>query len=228
MNIEELENKHINKDCVILTCGPSLKEYSKKKILEFCNNKIVICVKEAIIEYEDIADYFLYNGCRERPYYITKNIIKIYSASKNQPKTPCDIFLKENISEFQPEKQILCKQNFDDYNFKNNKLRPWGPGIMYESGFYLALYMGIKNVYTIGWDLIDTTNTYKITHFFDDDNSNKYKESGHWNNRNWLGEMEMVNRNIPYMYEYFKSQNMLIHVVGEQSFVNRDIPRIFI
>ena len=30
MNLEELENKHLNKDCVILTCGPSLTEYPKR------------------------------------------------------------------------------------------------------------------------------------------------------------------------------------------------------
>ena len=32
MSIEELENKYLDKECVVLTCGPSLIEYSKYQI----------------------------------------------------------------------------------------------------------------------------------------------------------------------------------------------------
>ena len=58
MNYKNLKNKHLGKDCVILTCGPSLKEYPKDKITEFLKDKIVICVKESVIEFKDECDYF--------------------------------------------------------------------------------------------------------------------------------------------------------------------------
>ena len=31
----------------------------------------------------------------------------------------------------------------------------WGPGIMYETGFPLALHLGAKEIVTIGWDIGD-------------------------------------------------------------------------
>ena len=40
MKIEEFKQKYLDKDCVILTCGPSLKEYPKEKICNFIKDKI--------------------------------------------------------------------------------------------------------------------------------------------------------------------------------------------
>ena len=225
MKLIDLENKYENKDCVILSCGPSLREYSKEKVKEFCKNKVVICVKEAVFEYEDIADYCIYNACRKRNYSIRKDIIKIFSGTiKNGD---CHLFLKED-GDFNESRQLLKTHVFDKYNFHNNTTRHWGPGIMYEVVFYLCLYMGINNVYTFGWDLIDTSSTSLVEHFFENDQTEEYKKSHRFGNRDFKKEMIVVNKNIPYMYEYFKSKNMFIYVVGEQSFVNRDIPRIFL
>ena len=224
MKLEEFDNKHHDKDCVILSCGPSLKEYSKEQIKDFCKDKIVICVKEAVFEFEDIADYLAYNSSRIRHYPIRKDIIKIYAATKNREHKNCDLFLRE-IPKDKKEKQLLKCHEFHEYNLRNKHERLWGPGIMYEYVFYLCLYMGIKNVYTIGWDLIDTSKTSRITHFFEREGG-IYKGSKRFGGTNYKDEMILVNKNIPYMYDYFKSQNMFIHVVGEKSFVNRHIPRI--
>ena len=55
MKLSNFKLKHKNKECVILTCGPSLSEFKKNEILKFCKDKIVICVKETILEYGNIA-----------------------------------------------------------------------------------------------------------------------------------------------------------------------------
>jgi hypothetical protein len=88
--------------------------------------------------------------------------------------------------------------------------------------------MGFKNVYTIGWDLINTKKTNKITHYFDNYNSNDYLNSECWNNHDFKQEMELVNNNIPYFYEYFKNKGMNIFVIGEKSYVNKHIPRKYL
>ena len=85
--------------------------------------------------------------------------------------------------------------------------------------------MGFKNVYTIGWDLIDTNKDFKITHYFEKYNSHEYKSSILWNERHFKNEMNLVNNNIPYLYDYFKEKGMNIFVIGEQSYVNKYIPR---
>jgi hypothetical protein len=228
MLLKDLSNKHNGEDCVILTCGPSLIEYPLEKILDFCKNKTVICVKEAIVEYKDICDYFFANSTRHREYDFNEKTIKIFQKCTKPIKfNNYDIILHEDRP-FDKKNQLLLKHNFEDYNINNNVKRPWGPGILYESIFYLCKYMGFKNVYTIGWDLIDHTKTHKITHYFDDSNKKEYSTSCVHGDRDYRDEMILVNKNIPLLRQYFKDKKMYIKVVGTKSFVNKEIPRIYL
>ena len=224
--MEKLKDVHKNKECVVLTCGPSLTEYPKDIIKNFLKDKIVICVKESILEYKDQADYFIDNGMRHRAFDFNEKTIKIYQDNGTvKPLHEVDISLHED----RPwNGQLLQKHNFDQYNFDNQIKRPWGPGILYETAFYLCLYMGITNVYTIGWDLIDTKTTHKITHYFDDYESLDYNSSKRWGNKDYLMEMKLVNNNIPHFYDYLKEKGMNLFVMGKQSYVNEHIPRKYL
>lgn len=230
MKINDLKNKHIGKNVVILTCGPSLKEYPKDKILNFIKNKIVICIKESIIEYKEHAHYFFANGTRERAFDILDKTVKIYQKGLNKKKMNYDLEIEEDRP-FTWENRLLLKKNFEKYDFDNFEKRPWGPGILYESVFYLCKYMGCKNIYTIGWDLIDTSKQDIISHFFDKSNEKEYQNSKRWNKGDsikskHLEEMILVNQNIPHMYKYLKSFGVNLIVVGEKSYVNKIIERI--
>lgn len=238
-SIKYLKNKHLNKDAVILTCGKSLNEYPKEVITEFCKNKIVICIKETIIEYTNIADYFIANFERHRPFNINKNTFCIYQHNLEKIEYNNYHLIIPEDRPFIEEYTIKLLMNptyeyIDKYNFDNGIKRPWGPGILYETVFYLCLYMGIKNVFTIGWDLTDTSKEYNgingyLTHYFDfDTNNSNYKLSKLWNSQNFYNEMKLVNDNIIYLYNYFKKKDMNIYVVGKQSFVNKCIPRIYL
>lgn len=237
-NIEHYKQMYKDEECVIITCGPSLNEYTKQTILDFCKNKKIICIKEAIIEFKDYADFFIANHSRHRNFTFNENTIKIYQQSTHFKRdktviTNYDITLMEDDS-YSNKLQLLKTHDFDKYNLVNNKLRPWGPGILYETVFYLCLFMGFKKVYTIGWDLMDTTNEKptKLTHYFEDNKDSNYINSARWNNQRsinkYYNEMKMVNENIGFMYDYFKNNQMNIIVVGEQSFVNSYIPRILL
>ena len=228
MQLTDFKDLHKGKECVILTCGPSLIEYSKDSVKKFLQDKVVICVKESIIEFNDEADYFFFNFWRDRTFDINPKVIKIFqSNNKDEPKNKPDFILYEDRP-FNFTSQLLNIKNFDKYNLVNNSKRPWGPGILYESVFYFCLYAGFKNVYTIGWDLIDTNKTHRITHYFDDSNSNKYKNSVLCHDTNYKKEMQLVNNNIPYLYDYLKEKGMNIFVIGKKSFVNKHIPRKYL
>ena len=225
MKITDLKDKHKNSECVVLTCGPSLNEYSREKVRDFCKGKIVICVKEAVIEFADICDYHIVNGTRMRSYNIPDTVTTIFQSNNREIKSNYDIIVYEHRN-FCINNQLLRLKNFEAYNFDNNLERPWGPGILYETVFYLCLYMGIKCVYPIGWDLIDTNSKINITHYFDDYNDADYKSSQRWaKNHNFKSEMKFVNDNIEYMYEHLKNKGMDLVVIGETSFVNDKIPR---
>jgi hypothetical protein len=225
LKLEDLKNKHRQAECVILTCGPSLVEYPREKVLEFIKGKTVICIKEAIIEYKEEADYFIDNSCRTRKFDIPDKTIKIHQSKGEKLLMDYDLLIHE-ARPYSEKTQLLRIKNYDDYNMEKNPLRQWGPGILFETVFYLCKYMGFKNVYTIGWDLIDLKNTFKMTHYFDDNKTDEYKSSQRWGNQNYHAETRVVDAGLPSFYDYFKDLGMNIIVVGEQSFVNRYIPRI--
>jgi hypothetical protein len=223
--IKLLKNKYKNKDCVILTCGPSFNEYHKNIIKQFIKDKIVICVKEAVLEFKDDCHFFFQNDTRKRKYIFNNKTITLFQRCKKLTEI-YDIILDEDRP-FHEDKQLLKIKNFDKYLLDNNIKRPWGPGILYESVFYFCFHIGIKNVYTIGWDLI-CPNSNTITHYFDDNYDIKYKDSQRWNGRDFKDEMIMVNNEIVHLYNYFKNKGMNIFVCGKQSFVNNIIPRKFL
>lgn len=223
-----LKNKYFDRECVILSCGPSLKEYDRDVIIDLMKDKIVFCVKEAVIEFKEHCDYFFYNDSRMRNYEFDDKTIKIYQSKigKRGNVIDYDIILNED-SPFKVETQLLKIHNFDKYNLDNTNLRPWGPGILYETVFYMCLYMGFKKVYTIGWDLIDISKSKNIEHFFENDRSNKYKSSERWN-YDFRNEMKLVHENTQILYNYFKSMGLDIIVCGHKSFVDKCIPRIYL
>lgn len=238
-----LRKKYLNKDCVILTCGKSLKEYESHFVKQFCKNKTVICIKEAIYEYEDICDIFVANEGRFRNYGLKRyKYLKILQKGNKNYKNITDLY-DLYMDEETPhnmntnDNRLLFKKNFNDYIFDNNLKRPWGPGIMYETVFYLCEYMGFSNVYTLGWDLISQSDN-NISHYFEDYNDDYYKKSMRYNVRSndfeydkfyegkeFKSEMKLVNDNLPFLYNFFKSKNMHINVLGNQSYVNKIIPR---
>jgi hypothetical protein len=220
--IKLLKNKYKNKDCVILTCGPSFSEYSKDIIKNFIKDKVVICVKETILEFKDECHFFFQNDTRKRKYDFNNKTITIFQKCKKLTEF-YDIILDEDRP-FNINTQLLKIKNFNKYLLDNNIKRPWGPGILYESVFYFCYHIGIKNVYTIGWDLIDVKSV-SITHYFDNYDNYKYKNSQRWNGKDFKNEMIMVNNEIVHMYHFFKHKGMNIIVCGNKSFVNNIIPR---
>ena len=268
MKIDSLKNKHLTKECIILTCGSSLNNYTKEEIINFSKDKIVICVKDTIYKFHEICNYFVSNHHRDQYYFTNiknKDIIKIFQSrynSKTQPKEKYDIYLpqekviKKQVNHFLKEdfdfdfytsyyddlkhfnssqaynhwlnygiyeyrkcnkqyykNSILYNKNFNDYEIDKKKERPYGPGIIYETVFYLCNYMGIKNIYTIGWDVIYDK---KDSHFLK--NISLIKD--------YDIEANFVNNNIMDMIEYFKKENNVnIYVIGESP-INSSIPRI--
>lgn len=212
--------KNLNKDCVILTCGPSLKEYPKQSIKDFCKDKFVICVKEAVEEFEDICNIHIVNNTRLKTYNINnKRIIRIIQSKTNIKYPDYHITIPEDLP-FSENNQLLKTNKYEYYCLDNHIHRPWGPGILYETVFYLCLYMGFKQCYTIGWDLISPTQTH-VTHYFDTKKP-IYKKS------QFVNELLFVNKVIPNLYNFFKHKNLQITVCGHQSHVNKVIPRIYL
>lgn len=154
--------------CIILACGPSLTEYSQEDLTKLCAGTTVFAVKQAFQYVPTVCDFLLLNTWNYQKYDFTqRHPLVIYE------KGPVDpiVFGQHDIQYELPETSDLSTQlarskKFDDYTFDQSLERPWGPGVLYELGFYLAEYMGFKNIITLGWD-VGAKSTSVMPHFYD-------------------------------------------------------------
>jgi hypothetical protein len=113
----------------------------------------------------------------------------------------------------------ICKSlNFEKHTYENTIERPWGPGIMTEMVFYLAVHMGVKNIYTIGWDLEKPGST-KSNHFYKDRSVIRPADDM---------PKDEINNNInmsKHLNEWLKTKGINLYVANEGSYVHDSIPR---
>ena len=81
------------------------------------------------------------------------------------PDYVCDIY---NPIITPSEDTALCNTlEFDKYTLDKTILRPWGPGIISEVVFYMAVHLGVKSICTLGWDLTISDKVIEGKHFYD-------------------------------------------------------------
>ncbi len=166
--IKLLEGKYAGETAYLLACGPSLSEYTALELHELLSDKLVICVKQALDYVEGITDYLLLNTWNFRRYDLADP--KPIVIKEHGPTDP-PVFMDSDIELVVPrpsgrDQQLALSRKFDDYTFDRQIERPWGPGVLYEIGFYLALHMGVKSMVTLGWD-VGVRNSPQMPHFYD-------------------------------------------------------------
>ena len=174
--LQLLKDSFRGETCYILSCGPTLTDHNQDKIKKILSNNLVISVKQAFDLYGEYTDFHTYNCANYKNYdYSVYNPITIEASTSPRPLGNCDI--KFFIRERDFNKSVSVTHNFDDWTYDaQTLLRPYGPGIMYESVFYLAQHLGVSEIITIGWDnkLLDSTAAKQ--HFYDKEGSNYKKE----------------------------------------------------
>ena len=181
MNV--LKDSYKDQTVYILSCGPSLGEYDEQYLKEFLSDKPTFAIKQAYNKFAEVTDVHLFN-CANLPAPIGNPVHQHYKydektrpiivASSNYDigkrwhhAQKQDIFFKVPIRTEINNEFITVTKKFDDFLIENNLTRPCGPGIMYETVFYMAAHMGFKEIVCLGWDLRQEnpdTNTYD--HFY--------------------------------------------------------------
>ncbi|SEP92709.1 hypothetical protein SAMN04488038_102236 [Solimonas aquatica] len=166
--LDGLQGAYEGQTVFILACGPSLSEYSPEKLSELMKDQCVMVIKQALDFVNGVSDFLLLNSWNFRRYDFTGErpvVIK-----EHGPKDP-PVFLGSDIELEVPtpsdlQDQLALSKRFDDYTFEKSPLRPWGPGVLYEIGFYLAYHMRVKKIVTLGWD-VGVKNSPQMPHFYD-------------------------------------------------------------
>ena len=173
--IDCLLNAYDGEECFILGCGPSLNECSPETLNSLLKNKLVFSIKQALLIHND-SDFHFCNDNNITTYERRPQTVFCFSATNfssyglfkqaNQNDGAPDLFT-EIESPFL-KKPLSSTLMFDDYLLEKSILRPWGPGIISEVVFYMAVHLGVKKIYTLGWDLGSSKELEEGKHFYDD------------------------------------------------------------
>ena len=245
-----LKDKYKDETAYIVTCGPSLKNYNQDKLKKFLKDKFVLGVKQSYDILEDIIDIHLLNFCNSKPYNyknINNTIINWIVFMADQPpyiinnNIPCDFMMPLIRNGAGYENTIAAKKDFENLLIDNSFARPWGSGIMYESALPLALYCGVKDIVTLGWDIGSISDKdkgktrLKYDHFYaegkegektsyDGINVIKYPVGGSAGMS--YHETKIVIDSTKDLYDFLQSINVNLSIVSDRNPAHKSIPRI--
>ena len=173
--LDLLKDSFKGEKCYVLACGPTLTDNPPEKVTKLLENNLTIAIKQAFNLFENFIDFHLYNCGNFKNYdYSTRRPVVLEASTTPFKLGECD--LKFFIRERDFNSSVAVKKNFDEWTFsKQDSLRPYGPGIMYEALFYLLEHLGVSEAITLGWDnkLLDAGADKQ--HFYDKEGSDYEK-----------------------------------------------------
>ena len=162
-----LKDSFKGEDCYIVSCGPTLTENDQDKVKKLLSDNLTISIKQSYDLYKDLVDIHVYNCANYKEYdYGDKKPIILEAGTSLFELGENDLHF--TIRERRFDRSVSAIKNFDDWTFDNNsKARPYGPGIMYESVFFLLEHLGVSSVTTLGWDNKLLDKAADKQHFYD-------------------------------------------------------------
>ena len=167
LDLLSYKNKFHYNDALVIAAGPSAPSYESVLDRHFKSQPIIVTIKQAFNFINCKSDIHFFNSlncCNYYPNGKPADVISIYQD---------DLDMKRQFNSYDLRLQVLKdKQNpwsdclvinkdIDKYSINNRgSYRPWGPGIMLESVFYMLNYMGISNIHTVGFDVADKDGKY--------------------------------------------------------------------
>jgi len=225
----------------LITCGPSLTTHNREELIKKLDGKLVIACKQAYEYVKEVSTFHLLSVYNYQDYeYYSDETIRHWQLTamngENEAKRIADWGQKMDMSLLCYSTPWVNKHQSTSYtrNFKNWELYAenkavWGPGIMYESAFPLALHLGVSKIVTIGWDIGDLS---------------KYGEGQMDVDNNWIDqhakdlykadvgggpEREELENTIgctQKMYEYLLDRNVEVHILSNTNPAYENIQRI--
>lgn len=164
-----LRNRYRGETCVIVTCGPSLASVPDVRLREHLSGVLTIAVKQAIDVVGDQADFHCWNSFNVSRYKCpSDDSIRCFvpDPTGRRPQfNGKDLTFPQFDGNGGLGNSLASTQAFSDCLLANDPRRPFGPGIMYELAFYLAVHLGVAEIITIGWDIANSFGGND--HFYD-------------------------------------------------------------
>lgn len=232
--IDFLRDSYKNSTVILLASGPSLGHVDEDLLKQKLDGNLVFSVKQAYLNYKRETDFHFLNDCNlpiinGYPGYMygaKRGPISIASSGYPEetaktrfgqyPQQHWDIFCRVIDPLVYPNDNMgrLCENHeFEKGLFTNTLERPCGPSITIETVIYMAVHVGAKNIYAIGWDSGNKTGE----HFYND---KTHLDS----NRTF--EYEMVQNGSGPLYNWLQEKEIQLSLISETSALSDEIPRI--
>ena len=231
-SLKKYKNCHLDRSAIILTCGPSLSEFDKEKMINFCKDKVVFTIKQAIKRYPDISNYHFFNDNNFCKY--NTPAVKIASAISPEAAKRAiwkdqdiDIAFKISSKTWHIKDSISYENDFSRMMIQEGETsRQWGPGIMYETVLPFVIHTGIKKIYINGWDY--TTIDGRLKHYYDEKSAKKHlintgKNIGTMSG----GEEKYLLRSTDYLFDFLKEKGIEIIIMSKCSRMSDKFERIY-
>ena len=244
LRLREMENFYKDETAYIVTCGPSLNDTPQQELKDKLKDKLVIANKQAYNSLGAVTDFHILNIINYQPYtYETNETINIWEVFEQyHPQLildnnwPCDLMLPvvgnhipnpERMDESQ-----AGKLSFDDWTLDKTIYRQFGPGMMYEIIFHLAVYLGVKKIVVVGWDIGDLSpysgkdpnEVIFHNHSYSTD-ENKYGEITEAKCGMTYREMQVVIDSTKFLREWLNSKGIELEIVSDKSSAHKSIKR---
>lgn len=217
------------KECLVVSCGPSLKSVDINKLKDICKDRVVIAIKQAYGIMPELVDFHVFNCNTFTSFEKNKNTVTIACSSDTESNIrraawgnhKVDIFLR-NKSGVPIEETLAYKGNYDDWEYEKTIDRPAGPAIIHEVVVNMLSLFEVSKVYFFGWDLAspEDVKNNKYTHFYRD-LSIPLKKVGYANPKSF----DLLIKTSYNLYEWFGEKGISMEIVSDISLLDDRIPR---
>lgn len=239
--INTLKDAAKGETAYLITCGPSLTSHNREELLKKLEGKLVIACKQAYEYVKEVATFHLLSVYNYQPYtYHSADTIRHWQlTAMNIPNElerinswgqRIDVMVPVYSTPWvQKHQSTAYTRNFDNWKLYGEGQAIWGPGIMYETGFPLAMHLGCKDIVTIGWDIGDLS---------------KYEQGNMAVDENWIDqhakelytadvgggpereELENTINCTKEMYDWFLDNKIKVRILSETNPADNRFERI--
>ncbi|MCR9186767.1 MAG: hypothetical protein NXH81_15315 [Halieaceae bacterium] len=167
---EILQNRFVGGNALVVSAGPSAV-YWRDLYDVLPKPLLLVCIKQAI-ELEGASDLCNLHFCNtwnlKNYRYDRSRLLRLFSSAPGDPPSlqSWDIRFEIHRGAGGLEASLAAIEAFEDWTLeRRGSLRPWGPGMMYESVLFTLLHMGVSSISTVGWDIADPKGSN--SHFYD-------------------------------------------------------------
>lgn len=241
--VAALKDKYKGETAYLITPGPSLTKLDRKKLVEKLGGKLVLACKQSYSYVKEVATFHLMSAYSYQPYeYHSEDTLVHWQLTamnmpyevnriQNEWKHRADIMIPCYSTPWIPmERTTAFTREFDNWLAYSDYKAIWGPGIMYESGFPLAIHLGASKIVTIGWDIGDLSkfekkDNFKLKDAWHDEHATelyKIKADGGPDYRELKETIDCTKE----MYDWFQKQNIEVNLLSDTNPADSRFKRI--